>query len=63
MKSIFYKTDRQITLIKRKIIEKWNLRAKIMSLSKISSEINLRKSEKKKKKLKKSCRVKKEKEN
>jgi len=63
LKSIFYKTDRQITLIKRKIIEKWNLRAKIMSISKISSKINLRKSEtKKKKKLKKSCRVKKEKE-
>jgi hypothetical protein len=32
LKIIFYKKDRQITLIKRQTIEKWNLRAKIMSL-------------------------------
>lgn len=32
LKVIFFKKDRQITLVKRKTIEKWNLRAKIMSL-------------------------------
>ena len=32
LKIIFYKKDRQITLIKRQTIEKWNLRAKIISL-------------------------------
>ena len=63
LKTIFYKTDRQYTLIKRKTIEKWNLRAKILSLSKFSTS-ELKKSEtKKKKKLKKSCRTKKEKNN
>ena len=61
LKTVFYKTDRQYTLIKRKTIEKWNLRAKILSLSKFTTS-ELKKSEtKKKKKLKKSCRTKKEK--
>jgi hypothetical protein len=32
LKVIFFKKDRQITLVKRQTIEKWNLRAKIMSL-------------------------------
>jgi len=35
LKIIFFKKDRHITLIKRKTFEKWNLRAKIMSLDSI----------------------------
>ena len=36
LKSIFHKKDRQITLVKRKTFEKWNLRAKIFSLASIN---------------------------
>jgi len=36
LKSIFYKKDRQITLIQRKTFEKWNLRAKLFSLADIT---------------------------
>ena len=58
LKNIFYKTDRQYIIIKKKIFEKWNLRAKILSLSTIKN--NLHKSDvKKKKKLKKSTKSKK----
>ena len=45
---LFYKLDRHNMLTKRKIFEKWNLRAKILSLSKISTT-DLKKSTKKKK--------------
>ena len=38
MKVIFFKKDRQITLVKRKTFEKWNLRAKIMSLDSIKKK-------------------------
>ena len=63
LKTIFYKLDRQYMLYKRKIFEKWNLRAKILSLSKISKN-DLKKSQnKKKKKLKKSVRTKKDNQN
>ena len=62
LKNIFYKTDRQYAIIKKKVIEKWNLRAKILSLSTIKT--NLKKSDaKKKKKLKKSTKSKKENKN
>ena len=36
LKSIFHKKDRQITLVKRKTFEKWNLRAKFFSLISIT---------------------------
>jgi hypothetical protein len=36
LKSIFHKKDRQITFVKRKTFEKWNLRAKIFSLVSIT---------------------------
>ena len=62
LKNIFYKTDRQYAIIKKKIFEKWNLRAKILSLSKIKD--SLKKSDvKKKKKLKKSTKSKRENKN
>ena len=62
LKNIFYKTDRQYAIIKRKVIETWNLRAKILSLSTIKN--SLKKSDaKKKKKLKKSTKSKKENKN
>ena len=57
LQNIFYKTDRQYTIIKKKTIEKWNLRAKILSLAKISKN-DLKRSERKKKRLKKNCRSK-----
>lgn len=38
LKVIFFKKDRQITLVKRKTFEKWNLRAKIMSLDSIKKK-------------------------
>ena len=53
LKIIFFKKDRNITIIKKKTIEKWNLRAKIMSLQ------GLKKG--KKRDLAKSMRVKKKK--
>ena len=63
LKTIFYKLDRQYMLYKRKIFENWNLRAKILCLSKISKN-DLKKSQnKKKKKLKKSVRTKKDNQN
>ena len=65
LKTIFYKLDRQYMLYKRKIFENWNLRAKILSLSKISNTSgDLKKSQnKKKKKLKKSVKSKKNNQN
>ena len=54
---VFYKLDRQYMVIKKKVFENWNLRAKILSLSKISKD-DLKKSQRKKK-LKKSTRKKK----
>ena len=46
LKIIFYKKDRHITLIQRQTIEKWNLRAKIMSLDcmKKNQKFNMAKS-------------------
>ena len=54
LKNIFYKTDRQYIIIKKNVLEKWNLRAKLLSLPKTDS---LKKSVRKKK-LKKSTRKK-----
>ena len=48
LKVLFYKLDRHNMLTKKKIFEKWNLRAKILSLTKISSA-DIKKSTKKKK--------------
>jgi hypothetical protein len=36
LRAIIFKKDRQLTLAKRKTIEKWNLRAKIMSLDSLN---------------------------
>ena len=54
LKIIFFKKDRQITLVKRQTIEKWNLRAKIMSLDSIkkNQKFNMTKSVRFKKKSK-----------
>ena len=51
---IFYRKDRQLTIVKRKTIEKWNLRAKIFSLDGIrekyiSKSVRLKKKKSKKK--------------
>jgi hypothetical protein len=46
LKNIFYKTDRQYIIIKKNVLEKWNLRAKLLSLPKTDS---LKKSMRKKK--------------
>ena len=54
---LFYKLDRQYTIIKKNVFGNWNLRAKILSLSKISKD-DLKRSQRKKK-LKKSCKSKK----
>ena len=55
LQTIFYKTDRQYMLIKRRIVETWNLRAKIMSLPQVGAPL---KKSVRKKKLKKSHRKK-----
>ena len=51
---IFYRKDRQLTIVKRKTLEKWNLRAKIFSLDGIrekyiSKSVRLKKKKSKKK--------------
>ena len=48
LNTLFYKLDRQNMIVKKKIFEKWNLRAKILSLTKINAP-DLKKSTKKKK--------------
>ena len=53
LKIIFFKKDRNITIIKKKTIEKWNLRAKLMSLESLKKG--------KKRDLAKSTRIKKKK--
>ena len=63
LKNIFYKTDRQYAIIKKKVFEKWNLRAKILSLSTIKNSLKKSDAGKKKKKLKKSTKSKKENKN
>ena len=63
LKNIFYKTDRQYAIVKKKVFEKWNLRAKILSLSTIKNSLKKSDAGKKKKKLKKSTKSKKENKN
>ena len=61
LKNIFYKTDRQYMVIKKKTFEKWNLRAKILSLALLPH--NISKNKIKKKKIKKKKEIKESQEN
>ena len=56
LKNIFYKTDREYMVIKKKAFEKWNLRAKILSLALLPH--NISKNKIKKKKIKKKKEIK-----
>ena len=55
---IFYKKERQIIIIKKKTIEKWNLRAKILSLDEFKKKDLAKSVRFKKKKLTRSRRAK-----
>ena len=53
LKSIIFKTDRRITIYKKNIIEKWNLRTKLIGLKEIQEKDKENKKGKSKKKSKK----------